>query len=498
MGFEGENGCSPPNIVMLVLDTARARNFSCYGNERETTPTLDALASRGVKFSRATSISPWTLPSHASLFTGVPPTVHQTNSLESQLPSSLTTLASMLSAHGYNTIGMSANPWFSSQFGIIDGFDHFHHLFGPFSTESYREFVMKVTDSGNSLPERVSSILSSQSPLEIARNGMTAAYRQFVDRDDDGARKAVNKAHEVIGQSNPYFMFINFLEPHLPFEPPEDCRRKFIPDHVTENRLELLNQDATAYNIRNVEMEQSDFDFLERLYDAEIFHVDRQICRILDYLDQTGQRDNTIIIVLGDHGENIGDHGLMAHHYSIHETLTHIPLIIHYPGVFDGGDIIESRVSSLDVPATLVEILSDYGINDDSFQAQQKGTPLHYESLTERTIVSEYLNPMPPISRLREKSENGDFDVSQYDRQLRAVYDDEYKLVRGTDGYQALYDLSENPHESKNIIETSPLKSTELEEMLDKWVKSIQPECASLTDSTNEQLEDRLSNLGYL
>ncbi|WP_435196357.1 sulfatase [Natronomonas sp. EA1] len=498
MGHSGERRGGPPNIVMLVLDTARARNLSCYGNDRKTTPAIDALAADGVRFSRATSISPWTLPSHSSLFTGVPPSIHQTNSLESQLPDSLTTMAEMLRGYGYDTIGMSANPWFSSQFGIVRGFDKFHHLFGPFATSSYREFVMSLTDSRRSIPERAYALLSNQSLTELARNSITATHRHFVDEDDDGARKAVEHASETIGQPDPYFLFINFLEPHLPFKPPTDCRRRFIPDDVSDDRLESINQDATAYNIRNVEMNATEFDILERLYDAEIYHVDRQIKRILTLLEESSQLENTIVIVLGDHGENIGDHGLMAHHYSVHETLTHVPLIVNYPGVFDGGEVVNDRVSSLDVPATIERLMANQRKCNKTFKSQQHGVPLQNRNESQRRIFSEYLNPMPPIKRLREKSENPAFDVSKYDRQLRAIYVDNLKFVTGTDGHRALYDLSTDSEESENIMNERPERAKELEQVIEEWIKANSSELNQPMASPGETVQERLGDLGYL
>lgn len=393
---------------------------------------------------------------------------------------------------------MSANPWFSSQFGIIEGFNKFHHLFGPFATESYREFVMELTDSSKSLPARGSAILSSQSLLELARNGLTAAHRQFVDRDDDGARKSVEYAREIVSRSEPFFLFANFLEPHLPYEPPKYCRKRFIPDEVTDERLESLNQDAASFNIRNIKMEPSDFDLLERLYDSEIYHVDRQIQRILDLIDEAGKRENTIIIVLGDHGDNIGDHGLMGHQYSIHETLTHIPLLLHYPGLFDGGEVVEERVSSLDVPATLSKILRDYGITNKQFHEQQYGVPLHDRTGNNRRIFVEYLNPMPPIKRLRAKSENPEFDVSQYDRQLRGVYDGVHKFVRGTDGHRALYNVRADPRESENLVDDQSERATEMESALESWVEEHVPESNTKTDTPGPAVKERLGDLGYL
>lgn len=489
---------SPPNIVVFVLDTARARNFSCYGHSTSTTNHIDDLAREGVLFENAVSVSPWTLPSHASLFTGVPPSVHRTNALERSLPNSLQTLAETLSNAGYRTIGMSANPWFSSQFGITRGFDDFHHLFGPLATDSYREFVTHVTDDTKGLIDRFSNLVSDQSPIELFRNGTTAAYRQFIGREDDGASEAVDRSVDALKGSEPYFLFINFLEPHLPYEPPEAYLDRSVAE-FGRSAVKSVNQDAPAYNIRNIDMSPDDFEILESLYDAELNYVDDCIGNILDVIDQNGQRENTFVAVLGDHGENIGDHDLMSHHYSVNHTLLHIPLILRFPNLFEGGDIVENRVSSLDVPATLDSILRSAGVRTAGFQDQQQGIPLHEDSPKDRSIVAEYLNPMPPIDQMKERCRNPDFDVSVYDRSLRAIYCGQYKLIRGSDGTRQLYEIVSDPDEKTNLLEQKPQLTEKLEMELTKEINryknlSTTPSSADIT----RDVEDRLDNLGYL
>ena len=489
---------SPPNIVVFVLDTARARNFSCYGHSTSTTNHIDDLAREGVLFENAVSVSPWTLPSHASLFTGVPPSVHRTNALERSLPNSLQTLAETLSNAGYRTIGMSANPWFSSQFGITRGFDDFHHLFGPLATDSYREFVTHVTDDTKGLIDRFSNLVSDQSPIELFRNGTTAAYRQFIGREDDGASEAVDRSVDALKGSEPYFLFINFLEPHLPYEPPEAYLDRSVAE-FGRSAVESVNQDAPAYNIRNADMSSEDFEILESLYDAELNYVDDCIGDILDRIDQNGQRENTFVAVLGDHGENIGDHRLMSHHYSANHTLLHIPMILRYPDIFEGGDVIKERVSSLDLPTTFDSILRSAGVDTAGFQDQQQGIPLHKDAPQDRSIVAEYLNPMPPIDQMRERCDNPSFDVSVYDRTLRAIYRGQYKLIRGSDGTRQLYNIVDDPDEETDLIEQKPQIASELESELTKAVERYSDVSSVPSEATvTQDVEGRLEDLGYL
>jgi len=484
-----------PNIVILVLDTARARNFSCYGYDRRTTPMVDSVAEEGTKFEEVTSVSPWTLPSHASLFTGVPPTTHRTNSLDSSLPQSLETLADYVSRHGYRTVGMANNPWFSSEFGLTRGFDEFYELFTLFEGDSYRSFVNILTDKSRSLPNRLDKLLSEQSVPSLIKNGMNAAYRQLDYRDDDGGKTAVSKSREIIGGDRPYLLFVNFLEPHLPYEPPESHRREFIPKHVTDEEVENVNQNAREYNVRNLEMDDADFDILERLYDAEIKYTDERIGEIVNALKQTGDWEDTVLFILGDHGENIGDHQLMSHNYSLHETLTRVPLVTHFPEHLGGIADDDSRVSILDIPVTVTDILPDLG--GAEFEEVQVGISLLDSD--SRPIVSEYLNPVPPVEKMEERCENPEFDVSVYDRRLRAIYADGYKFVRRSDGTRALFNVVEDKDETENVIDDNPEESSELEARLDEWIKRHERQSFEESDGgVQENVEEKLENLGYL
>jgi len=485
-----------PNIVFLILDTARAQNISCYDHSRNTTPNIDRVAEEGVLYENAISVSPWTLPSHASLFTGVPPAVHRTNSFESQLPDRLITLAEFLNEYGYDTVGMSSNPWISSQFGLTRGFDEFHHLSVPFGGDSYREFVNIVADGSRSILERIHTLFVTQNVPTLFKNVLNAAYRQIVEQPDDGAKRAVQHAQTVVNREDPYFLFINFLEPHLPYEPPDDYEMKFMSDSISENQVAGVNQNARDYNVRNVSMTDEDFDILERLYDAEIKYVDDQIGRLLNHIDTVSDREETMVFILSDHGENIGDHGLMSHNYSVHETLSHVPLIVRYPGVFENGCQAKSRVSSLDIPATIASLLAEG--SDDPFHTQQTGTSLT-EPRTDRTIVSEYLNPVPPIERIKAMCTNPDFDVEKYDRTLRAIYDKDFKFIRGSDGTRELYDVSADPDERKDLAEEKPQIAAHLDDELTNWVQKYEaPNDVNSGTGIGKHAEAQLRELGYL
>jgi arylsulfatase A-like enzyme len=243
-------------------------------------------------------------------------------------------------------------------------------------------------------------------------------------------------------------------------------------------------------------MTDEDFELLERLYDSELNYVDSLIGKLFEELEIRGIVDDTLAIVTSDHGENIGDHGLMAHHYSLNETLTHVPLLIRYPHS-DVSNNEPNRRWSLDIPATIYDIVSDYGISSADFEAQQYGKSLLSNVKNDRAIFSEYLNPIPPIERMKVKCQNASFDVSQYDRTLRAVYQNDMKFIRGSDGSRFLYNLSTDYNESENLIESHPELATALETKLDQWIQSCGSEGGD-SSVIDKRVEDQLADLGYM
>jgi arylsulfatase A-like enzyme len=391
---------------------------------------------------------------------------------------------------------MSSNPWLSSQFGITRGFDEFHHLSVPFGGDSYREFATIITDRSRSVPDRIRKLLLTQNVPTLFKNGLNAAYRQVVEKPDDGASYAVKHAKNVLKGERPYFLFINFLEPHLPYEPPDSYKMRFMPDSISNSQAAEVNQNARDYNIRNIDMTDQDFDILERLYDAEINYVDDQIGRLLNIIDTRGDSKETMVIVLSDHGENIGDHGLMSHNYSVHETLLHVPLIFRYPDVFEGGERIKTRVSSLDIPAT-IESLLDYE-GEETFHSQQVGTSLT-ETDADRTNVAEYLNPVPPIERMKARCSNPEFNVESYNRTLRAIYCDDFKFIRGSDGMRKLYNVKDDPDETNDLLKQKPEMVVDLDAKLTTWVQEYErSDTVESKSEAGERVEDQLRELGYL
>jgi len=298
-----------PNVVFIVLDTVRADHLSSYGYSRPTTPNLDRLARRGVLFENAISPSSWTLASHASMFTGLLP--HQNGAdWWLPLPPGPRTLAEALQWSGYRTAGFAANfDYCQKGWGIGRGFD------------IYR-------DDSESLQRNLAGTLLGTALIQPAYQ--TFFRFDYLERQD--ARETNKQAFRWLRRppSSPYFLFVNYFDVHVPYltSPPFDHRFGKIPDKLVHKLFDALQGPDPPRGIT-----QDEQAALIAAYDNCLAFLDAQVGRLLDFLDQTPQGRDTILIVTSDHGEEFGEQGFYSHGYNLYREAVHVPLIIAGPGV---------------------------------------------------------------------------------------------------------------------------------------------------------------------
>jgi arylsulfatase A-like enzyme len=279
-------GSQAPNVVLVVLDTVRAENLSLYGYARRTSPNLDALAAESLVFDRAISSGNYTLPSHASLFTGLLPGQHGAREFLSGteatgLSRDVETLASRLRASGFTTGGVSANfvylaPWTGLQRGL-EIFDD-----RPRRLLSYHTYSFSLRRS------LVSPRPPPRDPEGWDGDSVTAAGSHFATR----ARE-------------PFFLFLNYLDAHVPYAPL--AGRKFRGDGVG-----------------------SDVGLIPD-YDSAIAYTDSALGKLVDGLRRASILDRTVLVITSDHGEFLGEHGFTYHHRGAYEEVLHVPLLVRYP-----------------------------------------------------------------------------------------------------------------------------------------------------------------------
>lgn len=293
-----------PSILLVVLDTVRFDAVSANGVVAGTTPHLDALAAEGLRYTHAYANANWTLPSHVTLFTGLLPSEHGARHLRPRVSDEVVTLAERLRDAGYDTLGLSENPWISADTNCTQGFARFA-----------------------SLDPRIYPGMAS------------------IDVRDELASWL---AHRQAGR--PYFLFVNLMDAHAPYKiRPEN---PFVtPDIDHRPNLERVLHDASDYICRYVT--PRDLAALRGLYLGGVARADERLGALLDQLRAAGAAEHLIVVVTADHGEHLGEHRLVNHEYGVHEELIHVPLVVHgVPGTRAG--VIDAPVQLADVTPSIL------------------------------------------------------------------------------------------------------------------------------------------------
>jgi arylsulfatase A-like enzyme len=431
----------PTSVVLITLDTTRVDHLSCYGYERETTPQLDAFAERAVRFRRAWSTSSWTLPAHASLFTGLYPSHHGAHYDQDgaavlgdvidlpvarfvtagKLAEGITTLAELLAERGYRTAAFVAGPWLHRSFGLLRGFE--------------------VKD------DRVAS-LGGRPAHEIT--GSAIAWLQG------------------LAPEQPYLLFANYFEPHAPYEPVQSypdlprVEEPFVPDYESLMRgRSTLDVDERAV--------------LRDRYDAEIRVMDRELGRLLEVVVARPGGRRTLVVVTADHGEALGEEGRFGHGFWLSEELLRVPLIVRYPHDRDGGTWSEEPVQLVDVFPLL---------------AKELGVPLPDEV----DGVAPGLRQVAFAELYREATAALRFGDA-YDRDLQAAIRWPHKLLRVDDGSETLLRLAEGDLTEQVVSEAAV--QAELRSLLERHAAS-RPAAPLVVPDVDARTVEALRELGYL
>ncbi len=485
---------TPPNIVLVVMDTARFREVVALDRYIDRS-AIHRLSDEGSTYTRTFTTAPWTLPSHASLFTGTYPSKHGAHADHKHLDESLETVAETLAANGYETVGVSNNTWISEEFGFRRGFDTFHKTWQYIQTDTDLGEVARTTNGLEMFPALARRLIEGNPVVNIAN----AVYGRFLrKRRDDGARRTNEWVERWLGERHdrPFFLFINYLEPHLEYRPPKSIATQFLPEEISYAEAMDISQNAWEYIAGRTDHSEQQFEALRALYFAEIAYLNRRIGDLRESLVDADEWDDTIFVLTSDHGENIGEHDLMDHQYCLYDTLLHVPLIIA-GGSFDGGGEIDELVQTTDIPPTLLDAA---GIDADEVRSQFQGRSFHPDAETSarKHVISEYMAPQPSMDALDEQLDGLTSTARQYDRSLRAIRTEQYKLIRGSDGSMELYDIVDDPNESVDVASDRSDRSRHLEKELDQWLDSFEHANASGAVSMSERTKSRLEELGYI
>ena len=382
-----------PNVLMIIWDTARRQNLSLYGYERTTTPKLDEWAKRAVVFERALSTSSWTLPSHASMFTGRL-TQEMSTGWRTPLDEEFPTLAEALRGRGYYTAGFVANVMAASrESGLHRGFIR------------YEDFRI--------------------SPREVLRSSAAGKllWRYIPFHNDAGSRHLAKKAPNInadfLGwlpktKNRPFFAFLNYYDAHDPYYAPPEIRKRFRTGRGDIDR-----------------------------YDAALSVLDDHLDRLLRELEQRGMLQNTVVILSSDHGELFGEKGLTRHGNSLYFPLLDVPLVI-WPAGDARAARISSAVSLRDLPSTVMHAVT--GSGNSVFpgrsltrywlaKASENGEP---DTLVSGIGKGVRTPPAEPVSK----------------GNMTSLFAGKYQYILNGDGTEELYDVEQDPSLTDNLAGT--------------------------------------------
>lgn len=482
------------NVVLLVMDTARAETVLSPRTFPDDTGLAETLKNECTSFEQAFASAPWTLPSHASLFTGTTPSKHGAHAGHKQLDDTYTTLAEVLSNEGYETVAVSNNTWISEEFGFGRGFEAFYKTW---------QYVQSDTDFGRIArqEEGIDKIRKAGKALidgDPFTNLVNAVYGQFFRKaNDDGATRTNAWIESWLTERNdarPFFLFVNYLEPHLEYRPPKAHAVEHLPAGVTYEEAMEVSQDAWGYIAGKVELTDEDFEILRELYRAEIAYLGEKIEEVVDLLKTHAEWEDTLFVLTSDHGENIGEHGLMDHQYALYDTLLHVPLYVH-GGPFGDGEV-DDLVQLLDIFPTILDVL---GVEAPEVREEFQGVPfLPGAEETREYAIAEYISPQPPMDALERRVGILPEYIRMYDRSLRAIRTDRYKYIRCSDGDQELYNIETNPGETADIADSRENIIAELDVILNEWIESFETATHTEEVSMSKDTKSRLEDLGYL
>ena len=425
------------NIVVLLIDTLRADALRIYNpRSRVETPHLTQLAREGAILD-AQSPENWTKPSCASILTSLFPSTHRTKLETSKLPDAALTLPEHLRQHGFTTASFIANGYVSRKFGFDQGWDHYTNY--------------------------------------IRENKSTEAENVFREAGD------WIEAHK----GRRFFAYIQTIDPHVPYDPPERLLKKYDPEpYDGPIRPRLTPQQVEDAKKGRLTLSERDRRRLRALYDAEIAYHDEEFGKFLERLRKLGVLDETVFVVVSDHGEEFGEHGRWGHGHGTYQEMVHVPFVVRFPGAVPAGQRLTQTVSTMDVGPTVLELA---GVPPfPYFEGRSLAGMLRGEEL-----------PEPQVA------------FSDHQDDARTIRSGRWKLqLRGNNPH--LFDLVRDPGEQQELApQRAPIAHRYLRVLLgqflgasnrSKWTEADQGEGLVLRESsTNIDPETRqhLKALGY-
>lgn len=494
-----------PTLVVVVLDCMRASDFPGYSGAQANTPCLTSLLGESSLFSRAVTPAPWTIPAHASLFSGMYPWEHGTHARASLVMNpSVPRLPEVLRDHGYATFALSANPLIEPTFNLVQGFDR------AWWGRWWESFLRIGPANSGSSPSRGPSEPDVRRPMRrgglsdrILHSAMQKAFRftflldganriaQRLRPPEPGLELAVAPWIEgMLGRwlsetppDKPVFAFVNLVDTHEPYYLNAEVVKGF------SNWMEYARcrQDYIPFLNGEWEADASSMDLLHRLYVSQLGVVDRRISRLIGLLKQSGRWENTLLVVTSDHGQSFGERGVLFHMIRPDETLLRIPLVVRFPDRRE-AKVIDEWASLIDIVPTL---LSAAGI-----QGQRMGPGVPLQTLLHGSRVDPVLATADGIVWGHQRSMISASRRDSLDHTFGVAYKGDWKvIVDGTTGSTYAFEIASDPGEEHNRWDPLDPQLGELRSIAQSVADRTQVASAA---SVSADVEERLKSWGYL
>jgi len=450
-----------PNLLLVTIETFRADRMHANGYRRRTTPNLDRLAAQGANFRQAIAQAPFTLPSLATVMTGLSPPLHGVRNHPATLSPDIVTLAERLSASGYQTAAMTRHSWLRTKSSFDQGFAEYHN-------------------------NKFAAGLDARS-LSLAAS--------------DWLR--------TVGDE-PFFLWLHFLDPHLPYTPAYPFSALYATEHRQDSQVKhlrsLLQREGgeflpTPYAdlsggpyldlvlpyypdnpvlldlalrrrprgeifFGKIRYPEESLEEVRDLYDGTLVYTDDNLGRILAVLDELALTDDTLVAVVGDHGEALGEHGLyFTHDFSLYDEVLRVPFVLRMPGRIPPGTVVDQQVRLMDLAPTLLDLLGVDPLPDAegvSLVTLAEGGTLPY--LPAFAESAPWRHQFPEQTRIFYQGNLGKW---------RMVRTEGWKLIlipRPEGNLYELYDLESDPGETVNLFDKLPGEAGRLLPLLKEWL----------------------------
>jgi arylsulfatase A-like enzyme len=484
-----------PDVLLIILDTMRRDRLSTYGYGRETSPALSRFAADATVFERAVAPAQWTVPSHASIFTGLYAGAHGLTEAGGTLSGAHPTLAETLQVAGYHTQAFSNNPLVGLlDNGLTRGFDAFYNYSGaspnrPIDSgrgplrralsRGFRRFAHRVQ---NQFAQSDWLFRVSLNPLLVPLWTRYVNYKGHTEHSLTDALSAIN-THRAGCNDQPLFTFVNLMGAHLPYRPPQDYVNRVAPglqrDKAAYTFVRRFNADAARWA---APLDEPLADWEQRaladFYDAEVAYQDELLGNLLGGLRRSGALDETLVIIAADHGEAHGDHGYIGHSFVVYQELVHVPLIVRYPERFPVGARIATNVSTrrifhtvldtVGVPAPLDEADPNAQTADLTLARSVNGRPdpegniAYAEAFPPQTFLAVMRHRNPAL-----------IDELRLRHIRRGVYSGGRKLTTVGNDIDGLFDVVDDPTEVNSLAEAHPDEAAALLDQINAFSREV-------------------------